>query len=190
MQNTVEIFFTFTGALSSRWCKIFNIIALYNAKSYKWYSLRFDFWLIRPHRTKMRLLLPMYTWSVGLSVTIVSRAKTAEPIEMPFGLWISVGLRNHVLDGCPDPNAKGQFWRETLDIEKFRHGTSTLACVVSLVRPTTVASLSHRASTFVYNTVSVTQRVAQVRLRQLRVFAPFCSYCRTLGIERVQACTR
>jgi len=26
-------------------------------------------------------------WSVGLSVTIVSPAKTAKPIEMPFGLW-------------------------------------------------------------------------------------------------------
>jgi len=25
--------------------------------------------------------------SVGLSVTLVSPAKTAEPIEMPFGLW-------------------------------------------------------------------------------------------------------
>ena len=128
----VERVFTFTGALNARWCKIFNIIALYAAKSYKWYSLRYDFWLFRPHRTKMRLLLPMYTWSVGLSVTIVSPAKTAEPIEMPFGLWIPVGLRNHVLDGCSDPNAKGQFWRETLDIEKFRDGTSTVASVVSL----------------------------------------------------------
>jgi len=28
--------------------------------------------------------------SVGLSVTLVSPAKTAEPIEMPFGLWTLV----------------------------------------------------------------------------------------------------
>ena len=43
------------------------------------------------------------TWSVCQSVcqsvTVVSPAKTAEPIEMPFGLWTRVGPENHVLDG-------------------------------------------------------------------------------------------
>jgi len=34
--------------------------------------------------------------SVCLSVMIVSPAKTAEPIEMPFGMWIKVGTRNYV----------------------------------------------------------------------------------------------
>jgi len=38
-------------------------------------------------------------WSVGLSVTVVSPAKTAEPIETPLGLWARMGPRNHVLDG-------------------------------------------------------------------------------------------
>jgi len=38
-------------------------------------------------------------WSVGLSVTLVSPAKTAEPTEMLFGLWAWMGPRNHVLDG-------------------------------------------------------------------------------------------
>jgi len=33
----------------------------------------------------------------------VSPAKTAEPIEMPFGLRTRVGSGNHVLDGSPDP---------------------------------------------------------------------------------------
>jgi len=47
---------------------------------------------------------------VCLSVTIVSPAKTAEPTEMPFGLWTQVGPRNHVLDGGQDPPCKGQFW--------------------------------------------------------------------------------
>ena len=37
--------------------------------------------------------------SVGQSVTIVSSAKMAEPIKMPFGMWIWMGARNHVLDG-------------------------------------------------------------------------------------------
>jgi len=43
------------------------------------------------------------------SVTVVSPAKTAEPIEMPFGLWARVGPRNHVLDGVHMPHGKGQF---------------------------------------------------------------------------------
>ena len=42
-------------------------------------------------------------WSVCLSVcrsiTLVSPAKTAALIEMPFGLWARIGRRNHVLDG-------------------------------------------------------------------------------------------
>jgi len=40
--------------------------------------------------------------SVCLSITVVSPAKAAEPIEMPFGLWAGMGRRNHVLDGYPD----------------------------------------------------------------------------------------
>ena len=39
--------------------------------------------------------------SVGLSVTLVSPAKTAAPIDMPFGLWARMGRRNRVLDGGP-----------------------------------------------------------------------------------------
>ena len=40
------------------------------------------------------------------SVTIVSPAKTAEPIEMLFGLRTRVGSGNYVLDGghCSDPS--------------------------------------------------------------------------------------
>jgi len=33
----------------------------------------------------------------------VSCAKTAKPIEVPFGLRARMGPRNHVLDGGPDP---------------------------------------------------------------------------------------
>jgi len=38
--------------------------------------------------------------------------KTAEPIEMPFGLWSRVGPRNHVLDGVMNqdlPMGRGNF---------------------------------------------------------------------------------
>jgi len=39
--------------------------------------------------------------SVGLSVTLVSPAKTAEPIELPIGMRTLVGPGNHVLDVGP-----------------------------------------------------------------------------------------
>jgi len=37
----------------------------------------------------------------------VIRAKTAEPIEMPFGLWAWTGPRHHVLHGGPGPPWEG-----------------------------------------------------------------------------------
>jgi len=57
-------------------------------------------------------------WSVGRSVTILSPAKTAEPIEMPFAVWTRVGPRNHVLGGGPDPRKKRQF----RDGKRYLHG--------------------------------------------------------------------
>jgi len=42
---------------------------------------------------------------VNCSDTAVISAKTAEPIEIPFGfwnLWARMGPRNHVLDGSPE----------------------------------------------------------------------------------------
>jgi len=48
----------------------------------------------------MRLIVTdRVAWSVGLSVTLVSPAKTAEPIEIQFGLSARMGPRNRVLDG-------------------------------------------------------------------------------------------
>jgi len=44
--------------------------------------------------------------------TVVSCAKSAELIEMPFGLWALVGSRNHVLDGVQIPHVKEQFLGE------------------------------------------------------------------------------
>jgi len=41
--------------------------------------------------------------SVGLSVTLASPGKTAELIEVPFGLRTRVGSGNHTLDADPDP---------------------------------------------------------------------------------------
>ena len=49
------------------------------------------------------VVCPSACHSVGLSVTLVSPAKTAEPIKMPFGLRTRVGLGNDALDKGSDP---------------------------------------------------------------------------------------
>ena len=52
----------------------------------------------------------MVRLSVSVSVTLVYAAKTAEPIEMPFGMRARVGRSNQVLDGDPDlPRGRGNF---------------------------------------------------------------------------------
>jgi len=43
--------------------------------------------------------------------TVMSCAKTAEPIDMPFGLWTQVGSWKHVLDGGLDPLCEGATFR-------------------------------------------------------------------------------
>jgi len=75
----------------------------------------------RPRRSTTYEMRPIVTdraaWSVGLSVglsvcrfvTLVNPAKTAEPIEMPFGLRTLAGPGDHVLDGVQMPVWKGQF---------------------------------------------------------------------------------
>jgi len=57
------------------------------------------------------IVIDRVAWSVGLSVTLVSPAKTAEPIDIPFGLRTRVGPGNHVLDGVPDPPWEGTILR-------------------------------------------------------------------------------
>jgi len=46
--------------------------------------------------------------------TTVRPAKTAEPIEMPFGMWARVGQRNHALHGGTDSHT----WRGNFEGEK------------------------------------------------------------------------
>jgi len=46
-------------------------------------------------------------WSLGRFVTIVSPAKTAEPNEMPFGVWTWVDTRNNILDKVQIPTFEG-----------------------------------------------------------------------------------
>jgi len=66
--------------------------------------------IIRPHRsTKYVDATYCYKRSSVVSVTIMRTAKTAEPIEMPFGVWTRVGSGNRVLDGDPDLSGDGNF---------------------------------------------------------------------------------
>jgi len=59
--------------------------------------------------------------SVGLSVTPLSPAKTAAPIELPFGLRTWVGPGNHALDGVQIPHGNGQILGENgRPIVKYR----------------------------------------------------------------------
>jgi len=60
----------------------------------------------------MRPTVTNVRWSVGLSVTIVSTAKTAEPIEMPFGLWTRLNPRTMYWMGIQIPQTKGTILRQ------------------------------------------------------------------------------
>jgi len=51
----------------------------------------------------------LYVSALDLFVTLVSPAKTAAPIEMPFGLRTLVGPGNHVLDGGQISVGRGNF---------------------------------------------------------------------------------
>ena len=62
---------------------------------------------MEPRLYYVRIIAEPVAWSVGLSVTVVSPAKTAEPIEMLFGFWARMDPKNHVR--CPDPPREGTF---------------------------------------------------------------------------------
>jgi len=67
--------------------------------------------------------------SLDRSVTVVSPAKTAEPIEMPLGLRTRVGPRNHVRLGVQIPMGMDNFEREDRPIV---NGNSAVSCAKRL----------------------------------------------------------
>ena len=50
----------------------------------------------------------------------MSPAKTAELIEMLFGLWTPVGHGNRVLDGGTDPHGRGNLEGDAAILVKYR----------------------------------------------------------------------
>jgi len=57
----------------------------------------------------------------------VSLAKTAEPIEMPFGLRTRVRPRDHVFVRGPDPPSEGAIFREK-DMSGLPDDTYAVSC--------------------------------------------------------------
>ena len=71
--------------------------------------------IIRPHHRTYVDAAYCYRQSSVVCRSVCHNAKTAKPIDMPFGLSSRVGLRNHVLHRGPDPamergNYEGE-WR-------------------------------------------------------------------------------
>ena len=61
----------------------------------------------------MRPVATDVAWSVCVCASVGHNRepyKTAEPIEMPFGLWTWLSPKTHVLSGARMPHGKGQFW--------------------------------------------------------------------------------
>jgi len=67
--------------------------------------------------------------SVGRSVTLVSRTKTAEPIEMPFGLSTRVGPGNHILHAGRDPTWEGAIFRGRKGRPTVKYRDTLWSCV-------------------------------------------------------------
>ena len=63
----------------------------------------------------------LVAWSVCVFVCVRNgeeSCKTAEPIEMPFGMWVRMGPSNHVLDrSVESPPGEG----EILEAGKYGH---------------------------------------------------------------------
>ena len=65
---------------------------------------------------------------------------------------------------------------QTLDLEKFLHGTSTIASVLNLDQPTTIASLPHWTSTFCHSALTVLHTGLFVALRLVRTVVQWWQY--------------
>ena len=75
--------------------------------------------IIRPHRSTTYVETTYWYRRISVVCLFVCRSvcllvchdcepcKTAEPIEMPFGLWTRVGPGNHVLNGGTDSTVEG-----------------------------------------------------------------------------------
>ena len=77
-----------------------------------------------------------------LSGTWRYTAKTAGPIQMPFGTWAQLGLSNHVLDGVPDPLGEGTMGPSHICNRRCTHSRS-VSCLCHKHKTVCKLSLIH-----------------------------------------------
>jgi len=78
------------------------------------------------------LVTDRVAWSVGLSLTLMSPAKAAEPIEIPFKFWARMGPRNYVLDWVQIPPWEGAILGERVAHCKVQ-GLSVVSCAETAI---------------------------------------------------------
>ena len=82
----------------------------------------------------MRPTVTDVAWSICHKCHDREHCKTAEPIEMPLGLWTLVGQRNHVLDGVQIPMRRGNFEGKEPSIVKYREYRPCAAAMQRIVK--------------------------------------------------------
>jgi len=96
----------------AEWNEVLHSFQLMNeSKILRWFKIVREPLVQDKHfLAELRRIASAYciAWSVCRSVTVVSPAKTAEPIEMPFWMLSRVDPINHVW-GCICPSRKGTF---------------------------------------------------------------------------------
>jgi len=101
------------------------------------------------------------------SVMIVSPAKTAEPFEMPFGLWTRVSPSNHVLDEVS--HGKWQFWgKEAADCKV--QGRSAASCARKQLKRSTCPLDMDSVSRLGYLTAPTSLNRGQQSTKLCRMF--------------------
>jgi len=156
-----------------------------------WRSLRLKVWPQLQH-TARRCAKAVYAMAQGLSVCLsvchkpgvlsklLNWSRWFSEQRQPSGILQCVKMQFACLELCP----KLWTWPIFLLFFATPRRSSQLASVVTLAWPTTVASLSQRASTLVYNTIGATERVARFRLRQLRLVSSCnCDYDLIVAIQ-------
>jgi len=116
------------------------------------------------------MLLQYQLWPVFIPLSITSQCsiEMAGQIKLVFGIEATLGCVIREFQYLQKQS--NYLWNFVANSGlKFCQSTLTMASVVNLLQLTTVASLSHWVSTFMYNTMGVMQHVEWFCLWQLRL---------------------
>jgi len=106
-----RVFLQYSGSLFHEFrCRLLFFCRLHGVINVQWRIIglhcfaAYKMWHVVSHQYSVVCL------SVCVLVTATYSTKTAEPVEVPIGVWNRVGPRNHVLDGGLDlPRGRGSF---------------------------------------------------------------------------------